>query len=521
MDDARRAAPLTGATGQSASRARAAVEDVGALVGIGYIGQIATFILSVVLRRILGPGDVAWVALLGLAATYAPYLGLGTIQAAERLIALELGRGDHEAAADVEAAAGWLVGIASLGMGVAATLAVLTVATGADARRAIVSVVVTVVVQQVASLAIIRLRTRLRFRAVAVTTLATAILTSAGGVLGAVAGHLPGAIAGTVLGYTFGAMLLARVGGVTVRGVRGRALRRVAAGAPVFFALGVATVALYTLDQVIAGAALGATAFGLYSTAYLGNAFLVRIPANISSALFPRLQMLVGRGIDSALLGRHVERATLLSAIVVGPLVGAAIVGLPLALRVVLPAYAGAVPAMRLVLMAVTGLALAGPASQLLISIGRQWLVVTVTAIGVGLMLAGSAVVATAQVLSTDTIALVDCLTYLAFGAGMQAAMAAAVPVRRTAILQATVAAYGPAACALAAAWWLDRVGGSDPVELVAKAAAATVVLLIVWASVLAAVARSNADLRSDLATTRGVVTRMARAVIRFPLRGR
>jgi len=93
--------------------------------------------------------------------------------------------------------------------------------------------------------------------------------------------------------------------------------------------------------------------------------------------------------------------------------------------------------------------------------------------------------------------------------------------VRRTAILQATVAAYGPAACALAAAWWLDRVGGSDPVELVAKAAAATVVLLIVWASVLAAVARSNADLRSDLATTRGVVTRMARAIIRFPRRGR
>ena len=43
MDDARRAAPFTGTTGQSASRARAAVEDVGALVGIGYIGQIATF----------------------------------------------------------------------------------------------------------------------------------------------------------------------------------------------------------------------------------------------------------------------------------------------------------------------------------------------------------------------------------------------------------------------------------------------------------------------------------------------
>ena len=391
------------------SRARAAIEDVGALVGVGYIGQIATFVLSIVLRRILGPSDVAWVAMLGLAAAYAPYLGLGALQAAERLIALEIGRGDSRAALDIEAAAAAIVGAISLVVVVVAILALVSMDTGPDGRRALEAAVVTVIIQQVAALAIIRLRTRLRFRAVAFTALATAILTSGGAVLGAVVAHLPGAIAGTVLGYVLGAALLAWVGGLELRRVRMDALRRVLAGAPSFLALGATTILLYTLDQVIAGAALGAAAFGLYTTAYLGNAFLVRIPANISAALYPRLQISFGGGSDPPFLARQAWRATILSVTVVGPLVGAAIIGLPLALRVVLPAYAAAIPSMRLVLLAVMGLLLAGPASQLLVSLGRQWVVMAVTALAAAVILAGSGVAAATHVIDIQTIALVDC----------------------------------------------------------------------------------------------------------------
>lgn len=505
---------MTQPLGRSGSLARAAIEDVGALVGIGYIGQIATFILSVVLRRVLGPSDVGWVALLGLAAAYAPYLGLGTLQAAERLIALEIGRGDPEAADDIEGTAAVIVGFVSLILVVAATAIILTVGTGPAVSRAVGAVVVTVIIQQVASLAIIRLRTRLRFRAVAVTTFATALLTSAGGVIGAVVGDLPGAIVGTMLGYALGAAILARVGGLALSRVRAHALRRVVAGAPSFLALGTATILLYTLDQLIAGAALGAAAFGLYTTAYLGNAFLVRIPANISSALYPRLQISFGRGSEVSLLVRQAWRATMLSGVVVGLLVGGAIIALPVGLKVVLPAYGAAIPAMRLVLLAVMGLVLAGPPSQLLVSLGRQWVVVILTAVAAGVILAGSGLAAAAQVMGIEAIALVDCLAYLSLGVGLQVAIGLVIPVRRSALAQVAIVAYGPPVCALAVASWLDGWAGEDPLRLAGAAATAAAVLLIGWVTALVAVARSDAELRSDLLTTLAVVANLVGAVI-------
>ena len=203
------------------SGARAAIGDVGALVGVGYVGQVITLLLSVVLRRILGPTDVASVAVLGLAATYAPYLGLGTLQAAERLLAIEIGRGDEEAAAEIQTAAAAVIGCVSVGFGVAAIVLLATVATGPDDWRAVSAVMATVIVQQVAALAIIRLRTRLRFRAVALTSLATAILTSGGGVLGAAIGGVSGAVLGTVLGYALSAAILVRTAGMLVRSIRG------------------------------------------------------------------------------------------------------------------------------------------------------------------------------------------------------------------------------------------------------------------------------------------------------------
>ena len=342
---------------------------------------------------------------------------------------------------------------------------------------------VIVIIQQVAALAIIRLRTRLRFRAVAFTALATAVSTSGGAVLGAIVAHLPGAIAGTVLGYVLGAALLAWVGGLELRRVRTDALLRVLAGAPSFLALGATTMLLYTVDQVIAGAALGAAAFGLYTTAYLGNAFLVRIPANIGAALYPRLQISFGRGGDPAFLARQAWRATMLSVAVVGPLVGAAIIGLPLALRLILPAYAAAIPSMRLVLLAVMGLLLAGPAAQLLVSLGRQWVVVAMTALAAAAVLAGTGVIAAAHVMGIETIAFVDCVAYLGFGVAIQLAIDLAAPVRRIVMLQAAAVAYGPPICALVAATWLDGWAGANPIRLAGSAVAAAAAFLIVWAS--------------------------------------
>ena len=233
------------------------------------------------------------------------------------------------------------------------------------------------------------------------------------------------------------------------RVARAAALRELVAAAPAFFALGAATTLLYTVDQLIAGAVLGATAFGLYSTAYLGNSFLVRIPGQHQRSAVSTAPDHVWCRRDPTLLARHAWRATMLSVVIVGPLVGAAIIGLPLILSLMLPAYAAAIPAMRLVLLAVMGLVVAGPASQLLVSLGRQWIVVTVTLFAAVIVIIGSGMAATAGMIDIGLIALIDCLAYLVFGLMLQEAAAFVVGTRASSpAIRAALIAYAPSTAA-------------------------------------------------------------------------
>jgi hypothetical protein len=45
-----------------------------------------------------------------------------------------------------------------------------------------------------------------------------------------------------------------------------------------------------TVDQLAVGFTLGTTSLGLYSAAYLGNGFALRIPTLIGTVVYPRLQ---------------------------------------------------------------------------------------------------------------------------------------------------------------------------------------------------------------------------------------
>ena len=52
--------------------------DVVWLVGTGYATQVATLVMSISLRGVLGPAAMGFVALVQLVASYAPFLTLGT-----------------------------------------------------------------------------------------------------------------------------------------------------------------------------------------------------------------------------------------------------------------------------------------------------------------------------------------------------------------------------------------------------------------------------------------------------------
>ena len=84
---------------------------------LGYVGQAITFVLSVrsASHSRSGRSGVCC-ACSDWRQPTRPYLGLGTLQAAERLIAIEIGRGNDDAADDLQAAAAAILGLVSGGL---------------------------------------------------------------------------------------------------------------------------------------------------------------------------------------------------------------------------------------------------------------------------------------------------------------------------------------------------------------------------------------------------------------------
>lgn len=494
---------------------RAVVEDVGSLIALGYVGQGGTFVLAILTRRLLGPAEIGVLALLGLAATYAPYLALGSLQALERLVALNIGRDDLETVRRLEAGATAIAGIAAL---VFAGLVLVIIATGAAQGNTTVMLVLiaaTLAIQQVASLAIVRLRTRLRFRTVALVNLAMALIVAAGAAAGALVAGLTGALLATVLGYAAGAVIAARRSGLVRPSATAWAVRTLASAAPAFLALGAAAVLMGTIDQLVVAGLLGPAAFGLYTTAYLGNAFLVRIPANIGAALYPRLQMSVGHGTDRSTLQRYQIRATTISGLVAGPLVAVAIICVPVLVQVVLPDYGDVLTPMRLVLMAVLGLVLASPAIQLLVSIGRQWLVAAVTFASSAIILACSLLLSRSGSLDINSVAMVDCLVYLAFGVTLQVALRSRAIAAGRSILRVTALTYVPAGVGLLVVSTLDPGATVDLTAYLPAIICSIGATAVAWVAAVAVAMRTDTVAREDLQVVVAVATKAWRSVTR------
>ena len=494
---------------------RSIVEDVGSLIGLGYIGQGGTFVLALLTRRLLGPAEIGVLALLGLAATYAPYLALGSLQALERLVALNIGREDPKAVRRLEAGATAMASIAAL---VFAALMLAVIATGAvpgNTAVMLVLIAATLAIQQVTSLAIVRLRTRLRFRTVALVNLAMALIVAAGAAVGALVAGLTGALLATVLGYAAGAAIAARRSGLVRPSTAPWAIRTLARAAPAFLALGAAAVLMGTIDQLVVAGLLGPAAFGLYTTAYLGNAFLVRIPANIGAALYPRLQISVGHGTDRSTLQGYQIRATTISGLVAGPLVAVAIICVPVVVQVVLPDYGNVLTPMRLVLMAVLGLVLASPAIQLLVSIGRQWLVAAVTFASSGIILTISLLLSRSGSLDINSVALVDCLVYLAYGVTLQVALRSQAIAAARSILRVTALTYVPASVGLLVVSALDPGSTANLAAFLPAVVCGIGATAVAWVAAVAVAMRTDAVAGEDLLVVAAVATKAWRSVTR------
>lgn len=484
--------------------------DIVWLVGSGYATQAANVVVSIALRAVLGPASMGYVALAQIVTPYAPFLTLGMTQAAEREIAIEIGRGRPHIAELLEGSAGSIAVILGVVVATACAIGAMGLASS-ELAGTLAAAGAIILTQQVAVWATIRLRTRYRFRALgiwgAVGSIATITLT----LVGAIVGGLGWALGGLVAGSALQGSILAWAARLGRPHVGAAYVARLARLSPGFLAVGLVAVILNSVDQIAVASLLGPTALGLYSSAYLGNAFLVRVPNLVGSVIYPRMQRDLGAHGEIRRLHETVRRTTEASLVVMGPFIALLFVGLPILVQVVLPAFVAAIPAMRLLLLGVAGLALAVPASQMLMTIDHLWRQVAITVA----IIAGMATVYflawLSGAMSIGTAAAVDLVAYSLYGVVVQVAAARAAHVPIGWLVRLIVVTALP----LVALWASAIIGDgvAEPRSVVANAvwgAAGALAYLLAWALFAGSYIKSQPTLAKDLGTvTRTILRRV------------
>jgi O-antigen/teichoic acid export membrane protein len=493
-----------------------ATKDAFWLVLTTSLGQVLTLGLALVLRRELGPVGMGFVAVSQLVGSYASFLSLGAMQAAEREIPIAIARGDEAGARSLELA-GTAVALVVSALACAALFAFGVIRSRTDPLfgAALICSSIVLLTSQIGAWATIRLRTRLRFTALgwsgAACTVAGSLLT----VFGAAIGGAGGALAGLVIAAVAQAIVLAkvsRIGGLAMP--PRRSFRHLAVLSPAFFAYGVTATLLMSVDQLAVGTILGATSLGLYSAAYLGNAFVLRIPTLIGTVIYPRLQRELGATADARRVFAMASRTTDALVIAMPLLVATFFVTLPTLVFLALPEFREAIGPMRLLLVGVTGLAFGMPGAHYLVTINRQWRQVAISMLALVIMTGAYVVAGATGKMSLQVAAGVDVIVYLGYGIVMQAAAyrVAGQPTSHLLplmplFLVPTIELLGGAALADA------LVPGQDPITALLRSGLQAGLFGVTWAALAWLHLRRHAESRGDLLMVTGLITRAARRI--------
>jgi O-antigen/teichoic acid export membrane protein len=473
------------------------------LILTGFVSQLLALGLALLLRKQLGPAGMGYVAVTQLVASYAPFLSLGAMQAAEREIPIAIARGDEEEARSLELA----------GMAVAFAVSVLACAAlfAYGALRSATDLLLGAAFM----CATVRLRTRLRFTALAWSSAAGAVASSILAVAGAAASGVVGAIVGVVMAAVLQAALfyrVARIGGLAVP--PRRSFRHLAALSPAFLASGITATLLLTVDQLAVGFTLGITSLGLYSAAYLGNAFAVRVPTLIGTVVYPRLQRELGATSDAGRVFAMASRTTGALVIAMPVLVAAFLVALPALVFLVLPGYREAIGPMRLLLVGVVGLAFAMPASHYLITVNRQWRVVGISASILAVMAGAYVAAAATGTMSLEVAAGVDVAAYLGYGIVMQVAAYRLAGQPTSQLLPLMPMYVLPTIELLVGAVAADAlVPRLDPAGVLLNAGLQAGLFGVTWAALAWLYLRAHSESRGDVLMVTGLIGQAARRI--------
>lgn len=356
------------------------LRDVSLYTASIYIAQAAMFVAGLLTKRFLGPTNVGIWSFLTIILGYLPLVQLGVSDAAAREIPYWNGRGEPERAARLrDAMFTFVTAMAVLtGVAVLAVAFLLRPANSPEAQAGLVLLGLIFPVHQLVVCYLVLLRAHKQFGILGRTQVMIAVLNVALAPLLAWRFGLYGLYAsfavqtGANLAYW---LWLSRRGCIPAFRWRwhwGDLQHLLQLGISLTVG-GAAWGYLQTIDGLVVGRFLGATALGYYAMGLSVNNFLYNAPISIAHVLFPRFQERYGAtGSQSSLRG-YIEAPIIGLAFIIVPLfIGAGFIGMPLVIRQVLPQFTPGIPAVQVLVLGTFFMSLMHPPIHFVITINEQ-----------------------------------------------------------------------------------------------------------------------------------------------------
>ena len=474
-------------TRQEEMSTSAAMAAVG---GASYVSLGIGLLRGLLYTRALAPAARGVVHLTFLIAGYLNYGAVAACFGLEKRVPILIGRDDREQLKRLEGVGVTAVHILA-SLGAVAMWVYAGLARGAESttRMAIVFGGFYIVLSQICSVYRGLLRSHVRFGIIVRSTVLEAVVLFVLVVAGA---HLLGAV-GTMVGWCLGLAVvclyllisgkptsLGRLHWPTVAQLTRIALPLLGAGLTGMFAR--------TADNIVVAKYLGLEALGYYSLAWQLALYLYNVPGAADTVLTPKLFQAHGRGGVQAMKPVALD-ATLAFGALTPVLSVIAAIAAPMLVRIVLPQYVPAIPALRVFMFTVVLVAIPLVTRTVMVALNREFELMAWDAVG-GLLIAGSIWWLIQRDPSVP-------LAYVAVAGGCGLCVRALIIVSRGLALfelsAAQIAVYmvkllAPLAYCVAAYWaagWLTAhaLGVSSPIwaSLVALVIAAVAVLPLLW----------------------------------------
>ncbi len=213
-----------------------------------------------------------------------------------------------------------------------------------------------------------------------------------------------------------------------------------------------------TIDRLIILRFLGTLALGYYSLSIMALSFMLYLPDSIAYVLYPRLLRDFRHHEQRPEAIRvPVERALRTLAVIVPGLCGAAYLLAREAIMLVLPHFMPGLTAVRALCFGAGGLTLANLSSIVLMTLGRQNVLVP-TALGITALGAVLDVVAVKAGLGIDGVARMTLVTYVLNGGLLLWLACGGMQLRAAERLRLMARAFAPLAASFGLAYVLDHV---------------------------------------------------------------